>query len=109
MLAIQSQSDGVMNNDTVDRPRLPAGLAALPETFELATAGEPARGVREKLQELLANLHRTPGIEVREDPGRKGFFDIEHAGRTYFIYVYPSLTKVLLIATWAPDCFHRRR
>jgi len=104
MLAIQRETERTLESDMIDRPRIPA----LSDSFQLVTAGGHTDGVRDELRALLTNLNRTPGVEIREDPGRKGFFDIEHAGRTYFVYVYPSLARVLLIATWAPGCYHHR-
>jgi hypothetical protein len=51
-------------------------------------------GTVEKLSGLL-----TAGTEVRPDPRRKNFYDVENGSETFFIHIAPN-GKVLLLATW---------
>lgn len=39
----------------------------------------------------------------RPDPRRPGFFEIEGAAHVYYIFKYPSGTKVLLVGVWERD------
>ena len=54
----------------------------------------PAEIVKELEQLLLAGGSATP------DPRRKGFYDVENHGRTFFIHISPITGQVMLLATW---------
>lgn len=54
----------------------------------------------ERLRELLDGTWRPQDLRVTADPGREGFYDLECAGQIYFIYVYPSRRRVMLLAVW---------
>jgi hypothetical protein len=47
------------------------------------------------LRELLSG-----GTEVRPDPKRPNFYEIEDESIVYYIHVFPASGKVLLLATW---------
>ena len=47
------------------------------------------------LAELLVS-----GVEARLDPNRSDFYDVESAGRIFFIHAKPSSGRVILLATW---------
>jgi hypothetical protein len=53
----------------------------------------------DRLQTALSN-----GADLHADESRRNFFDLDIAGRTYFIYVSPVNGNVTLIATWAQKC-----
>ena len=52
----------------------------------------------EQLDELL-----TAGAEVRLDPKRKNFYELENAERVFYIHSSPVRGKVMLLATWPAD------
>jgi hypothetical protein len=56
----------------------------------------PAKTVN-ALRTLLAR-----GTEVTPDPKRANFYEVEDDSVVYYIHVFPSSGKVLLLATW--DC-----
>jgi hypothetical protein len=56
----------------------------------------PAESVR-VLRSLLA-----AGVEAGEDHQRKGFYEIEHDSRVFYIHLCPS-GKVLLLAIWTQE------
>jgi hypothetical protein len=43
------------------------------------------------------------GAPSRPDPRRPGFYEVEGPDHTYYVFKYPSGTKVLLIAVWERD------
>jgi hypothetical protein len=43
------------------------------------------------------------GAPTRPDPRRPGFYEVEGRSHTYYVFKYPSGTKVLLIAVWERD------
>ena len=57
----------------------------------------PAEIIRE-LEELLLS-----GESALPDPKRKGFYDLENYGRTFFIQISSITGRVVLLATWGED------
>jgi len=51
-----------------------------------------------ELRELLA-----VGAPSRPDPRRPGFYEIEGISVTFYVFKYPSGTKVLLLGIWERD------
>ena len=49
----------------------------------------------DQLEKLLAS-----GAAARPDPRRKNFYDVEDAGRVFFVHASPVSGKVMLLATW---------
>ena len=61
----------------------------------------PAEIIRE-LEELLLS-----GESALPDPKRKGFYDLEIYGRTFFIQISSITGRVVLLATWRKALFRR--
>ena len=61
--------------------------------------------LRNHSQEQVAELRMllTSGAPSRPDPRRPGFYEVEGPDNTYYVFKYPSGTKVLLIAVWERD------
>jgi hypothetical protein len=55
----------------------------------------------EQLAELRLLLHG--GAPSRPDPRRPGFFEVEGVLNTFYIFKYPTGTKVLLLGVWQRD------
>jgi hypothetical protein len=51
-----------------------------------------------ELRELLST-----GAPSRPDPRRPGFFEVSGLDRVYYIFKYPSGSKVLLLGVWERD------
>lgn len=51
-----------------------------------------------ELRLLLAS-----GAPSRPDPRRPGFYEVEGASTVYYVFRYPSGTKIMLIGVWARD------
>ncbi|HXM95827.1 MAG TPA: hypothetical protein VOA64_16515 [Candidatus Dormibacteraeota bacterium] len=43
------------------------------------------------------------GAPARPDPRRPGFFELQGIADVYYVFVYPSGTKVLLLGVWERD------
>lgn len=56
---------------------------------------------QEELAELRALL--SVGAELRPDPRRPGFFEVSGIDRVYYIFKYPTGSKVLLLGVWDRD------
>ena len=58
--------------------------------------------LRNHSQEQLAELRLLllGGAPARPDPRRPGFYEIDGHSATYYIFKYPTGTKVLLLAAW---------
>jgi hypothetical protein len=58
--------------------------------------------LRSHSQEQIAELRLllTSGAPSRPDPRRPGFFEIEGHSDTYYVFKYPTGTKVLLLGAW---------
>jgi hypothetical protein len=52
----------------------------------------------EQLAELRSLLHS--GAPTRPDPRRPGFFELDGEDNVFYIFKYPTGTKVLLVGVW---------
>jgi hypothetical protein len=52
----------------------------------------------EQLAELRLLL--TSGAPSRPDPRRPGFFELDGADSVFYVFKYPTGTKVLLVGVW---------
>ena len=61
--------------------------------------------LRNHSQEELAELRTllSVGAELRPDPRRPGFFEVSGIDRVYYIFKYPTGSKVLLLGVWDRD------
>lgn len=61
--------------------------------------------LRSHSPELLAELRflLSSGAPSRPDPRRPGFFELEGLSSTFYIFKYPTGTKVLLLGVWARE------
>ena len=61
--------------------------------------------LRNHSEEQVAELRQllSGSAPSRPDPRRPGFFEVEGRAYTYYVFKYPSGTKVLLIAAWERD------
>ena len=56
---------------------------------------------QEQIAELRLLLHSD--APSRPDPRRPGFFEVEGSSSIYYVFKYPSGTKVMLIGVWERD------
>ncbi|HEY6267850.1 MAG TPA: hypothetical protein VIX11_06100 [Candidatus Acidoferrum sp.] len=58
--------------------------------------------LRNHSQEQLAELRQllVVGAPSRPDPRRPGFYEMDGFSDTYYVFKYPTGTKVLLIGVW---------
>jgi hypothetical protein len=56
---------------------------------------------QEQIAELRMLLHS--GAPSRPDPRRPGFFEVEGRSSVYYVFKYPSGTKVMLLGVWERD------
>jgi len=61
--------------------------------------------LRNHSQEEIAELRMLLGTAApsRPDPRRPGFFEVTGEDRVYYIFKYPSGSKVLLLGVWQRD------
>jgi hypothetical protein len=61
--------------------------------------------LRNHSQEQVAELRQllTSGATSRPDPRRPGFYEIEGLANTFYVFMYPTGTKVLLLGIWERD------
>src|SRR5260370_17484286 len=61
--------------------------------------------LRSHSQEQIAELRQllVAGAPSRPDPRRPGFYEVEGLSSTYYVFKYPTGTKVLLLAVWERD------
>src|SRR5712692_2400097 len=61
--------------------------------------------LRNHSQEQIAELRQllAVGALSRPDPRRPGFYEIEGLSNTYYVFKYPTGTKVLLLGVWGRD------
>jgi hypothetical protein len=61
--------------------------------------------LRNHSQEQIAELRQllTSGATSRPDPRRPGFYEIEGLANTFYVFKYPTGTKVLLLGIWERD------
>jgi hypothetical protein len=55
----------------------------------------------EEMAELRVLL--AAGAAMRPDPRRPGFYEVQGVDRVFYIFKYPSGTKILLIGVWDRD------
>ncbi|HLZ91610.1 MAG TPA: hypothetical protein VKQ28_07825 [Candidatus Acidoferrum sp.] len=56
----------------------------------------------EQLAELRVLL--TSGAPTRPDPRRPGFFELDGTENVFYVFKYPTGTKVLLVGVWEREC-----
>ncbi len=58
--------------------------------------------LRNHSQEQIAELRQllVSGAPARPDPRRPGFYEVEGLANIYYVFKYPSGTKVLLLGAW---------
>ena len=58
--------------------------------------------LRNHSQEQIAELRQllVDGAPSRPDPRRPGFYEIGGLSNTYYVFKYPTGTKVLLLGVW---------
>jgi len=58
--------------------------------------------LRNHSQEQIAELRQllAVGAPSRPDPRRPGFYEVEGPSSTYYVFKYPTGTKVLLLGVW---------
>jgi len=58
--------------------------------------------LRSHSQEQIAELRQllVAGAPSRPDPRRPGFYEVEGLSSTYYVFKYPTGTKVLLLGVW---------
>ena len=61
--------------------------------------------LRSHSQEQIAELRQllVAGAPSRPDPRRPGFHEVEGLSSTYYVFKYPTGTKVLLLGVWERD------
>jgi len=61
--------------------------------------------LRNHSQEQVAELRQllTVGAKSRPDPRRPGFYEIEGLANIFYVFKYPTGTKVLLLGIWERD------
>ncbi len=61
--------------------------------------------LRSHSQEQIAELRQllVAGAPSRPDPRRPGFYEVEGLSSTYYVFEYPTGTKVLLVGVWERD------
>lgn len=77
------------------------------KTIMINTTKQPPvlEDLRNHSQDQLAELRHllTVGAPSRPDPRRPGFFEVEGKAHTYYVFKYPTGTKVLLLGVWERD------
>jgi hypothetical protein len=58
--------------------------------------------LRNHSQEQIAELRQllVTGAPARPDPRRPGFYEVEGVANIYYVFKYPSGSKVLLLGAW---------
>jgi hypothetical protein len=58
--------------------------------------------LRNHSQEQIAELRQLLAAcaPARPDPRRPGFYEVEGSSSTYYVFKYPTGTKVLLLGVW---------
>ena len=61
--------------------------------------------LRNHSQEQIAELRLllASGAPSRPDPRRPGFYEVAGVSNTYYVFKYPTGTKVLLLGVWERD------
>src|SRR6202035_2481112 len=72
--------------------------------MSLTTTKQPPllEDLRSHTAEQVAELRLllTSGAPSRPDPRRPGFFELDGAERVFYVFKYPTGTKVLLVGVW---------
>jgi hypothetical protein len=85
--------------------RIFAGLRKYTMIMNMPKQPPILEDLRNHSQEELAELRTllSVGAELRPDPRRPGFFEVSGIDRVYYIFKYPSGSKVLLLGVWDRD------
>jgi hypothetical protein len=61
--------------------------------------------LRNHSQEQIAELRQllAVGAPSRPDPRRPGFYEMQGHSNTYYVFKYPTGTKVLLLGVWVRE------
>jgi hypothetical protein len=61
--------------------------------------------LRNHSEEQIAELRQllAVGAPSRPDPRRPGFYEVEGLSSTYYVFKYPTGTKVLLLGVWGRE------
>jgi hypothetical protein len=61
--------------------------------------------LRNHSQEQIAELRQllAVGAPSRPDPRRPGFYEVEGFSNIYYVFKYPTGTKVLLLGVWGRE------
>ena len=61
--------------------------------------------LRNHTQEQIGELRQLlmAGAPTKPDPRRPGFFEVQGESNTFYVFKYPTGTKVLLLAVWERD------
>ena len=61
--------------------------------------------LRNHSEEQIAELRQllAAGAPSRPDPRRPGFYEVEGLSSTYYVFKYPTGTKVLLLGVWGRE------
>jgi len=61
--------------------------------------------LRNHSQEQIAELRQllAAGAPARPDPRRPGFYEVQGLSNTYYVFKYPTGTKVLLLGVWESE------
>jgi hypothetical protein len=61
--------------------------------------------LRNHSEEQIAELRQllAVGAPSRPDPRRPGFYEVEGLSSTYYVFKYPTGTKVLLLGAWGRE------
>src|SRR5260370_25410433 len=77
------------------------------EIMMITLQNEPplVEDLRSHSQEQIAELRQllVAGAPSRPDPRRPGFYEVEGLSSTYYVFKYPTATKVLLLCVWERD------
>ena len=75
-----------------------SNLMTMPVTKQPPLLEDLRNHSQEQVEELRQLL--TSGAPSRPDPRRPNFCEVQGHAYTYYVFKYPSGTKVLLIAVW---------
>ena len=77
------------------------------KTIMINAAKQPpvVEDLRNHSQDQIAELRQLlmVGAPSRPDPRRPGFYEVEGQAHTYYVFKYPTGTKVLLLGVWERD------
>jgi hypothetical protein len=77
------------------------------KTIMINTAKQPpvVEDLRNHSQDQITELRQLlmVGAPSRPDPRRPGFYEVEGQAHTFYVFKYPTGTKVLLLGVWERD------